>query len=217
MVDVIRGYDPKDSVTVTQLGYASPTPLYAFSHAPSLRGKRLGIVREFMPKHPPSTMPGPPPQVDPRLQRREVIPILRSAGAELVEIYVNARDVANGWQVDDLGIPNFSNPGRGGRDGPGRLEPAFANPSTQPAPSLTTGLTRANTCCTAGLRPTTVPALFSPGTDIIKQSVAMFYGGHGLPRRHQPAQARPRCPKPAPSSRGDPTAWIRCSAAAAAP
>ena len=42
VLDVVRGYDPKDSITVTQVGYASPAPLYAFSRAPSLRGNTRG-------------------------------------------------------------------------------------------------------------------------------------------------------------------------------
>jgi hypothetical protein len=52
------------------------------------------------------------------------------------------------------------------------LDPAFANPSTLPSPSTTTGLLP-NT-----LRQVfdPVPALFPPGTDVIWKSVEMFFG-----------------------------------------
>ena len=111
-----------------------------------------------------------------RVFNEEVVPILRSAGAEVLES-INARDVANGWQVDDPNIPNFSIQDVVAEMVP-TLEPAFANPSTVSTPSLTTGLLP-NTL--RQVFDPTVPALFSPGTDIIKQSVAMFYGDTPFP------------------------------------
>lgn len=170
VLDVIRGYDPKDSVTVTQVGYASPAPLYAFSHAPSLRGKRLGIVREFMP----AITINDTESI--RLFNEEIIPILRSGGAELFES-INPRDVAKGWQVDDPEIPNFSVQDVVAEMVP-TLEPAFANPSPLTTPSLTTGL-MPNTL--RQVFDANVPALFPSGTDIIRQSVGMFYGDTTFP------------------------------------
>jgi Asp-tRNA(Asn)/Glu-tRNA(Gln) amidotransferase A subunit family amidase len=170
VVDVIRGYDPKDSITVSQVGYASPAPLYTYSHAPTLRGKRLGIVREFMP----GITVNDAESI--RVFNEEVIPILRNAGADLVES-INPRDVANGWQVDDPSIPNFSIQDVVAEMVP-TLEPAFANPATVATPSLTDGLLP-NTL--RQVFDPAVPALFSPGTDIIKQSVAMFYGDTPFP------------------------------------
>jgi amidase len=58
------------------------------------------------------------------------------------------------------------------------LEPAFANPSPLPTPSITTGL-MPNTL--RQVFDSNVPALFSSGTDIIQQSVAMFFGDTPFP------------------------------------
>ena len=49
VMDVIRGYDPKDPITATQVGYTPEASLAQFARGETLLGKRLGIVREFMP------------------------------------------------------------------------------------------------------------------------------------------------------------------------
>jgi Asp-tRNA(Asn)/Glu-tRNA(Gln) amidotransferase A subunit family amidase len=170
ILDVIRGYDPKDPITVTQIGNTPTVPLHTFTRDATLRGKRLGIVREFMPNitvNDTETI---------RVFNEEVIPILRAAGAELVES-INPRDIANGWAVDDPSIPNMSIQNIVSEMIP-TLEPAFANSSPLPTPSVTDGL-MPNTL--RQVFDPNVPALFPSGTDIIKESIAMFYGTAPFP------------------------------------
>jgi amidase len=164
VLDVIRGYDVKDPITATQIGYTPEVPLYNYAHATSLRGKRLGIVREFMPNITINDTESI------RVFNEEVIPTLKAAGADLVES-INPRDIANGWAVDDPAIPNISIQDIVAEMIP-TLEPAFANPSTVASPSTTSGL------LPSVLRQVfdpNVPALFSSGTDIIQKSVEIFF------------------------------------------
>jgi Asp-tRNA(Asn)/Glu-tRNA(Gln) amidotransferase A subunit family amidase len=164
VLEVIRGYDPKDPITATQVGYTPEASLATFARATTLRGKRLGIIREFMPQITVNDADSI------RVFNEEVIPTLRGAGATLLES-LNARDLAKGWAVDDPTIPNMDIQKIVAEMLP-TLEPAFANPSTVPVPSPTTGLLPSN------LREifAPVPALFPDGTDVIWKSVEMVFG-----------------------------------------
>jgi amidase len=164
VLDVIRGYDPKDAITATQIGYMPEVSLDNFADATSLKGKRLGIVREFMPKITVNDADSI------RVFNEEVIPTLKAAGADLVES-INPRDIANGWAVDDPAIPNMSIQDIVAEMVP-TLEPSFANPSNLPTPSTTTGLLPNALRTVFG---GDVPALFPAGTDVIAKSVEMFY------------------------------------------
>jgi len=164
VLDVIRGYDPKDPVTAMQVGYTPGVSLALFAQARDLKGKRLGIVREFMPNMTANDAESI------RVFNQEVIPTLRAAGAELVES-INARDIANGWAVDDPGIPNMDIQSILAEMIP-TLEPAFANASTVNPPSITTGLLP-NTL--RQVFDAAVPPLFPAGTDIIKGSIDIFF------------------------------------------
>ncbi len=164
VLDVIRGYDPKDPITATQVGYTPDVSLDNFAHATSLKGKRIGIVREFMPKITANDAESI------RVFNEEVIPTLKAAGADLVES-INPRDITNGWAVDDPTIPNMSIQDILADMIP-TLEPSFANPSSVPAPSTTTGL------LPNALRQvfdSNVPALYPSGTDVIQKSVEMAF------------------------------------------
>ena len=77
ILDVIRGYDAKDPITATQVGYTPEAPLYEFAQEKSLAGKRIGIIREFMPRITVNDADSI------RVFNEEVIPTLRAAGAEL--------------------------------------------------------------------------------------------------------------------------------------
>ena len=79
-----------------------------------------------------------------------------------------------------------------------------------PTPSLTDGLLP-NTL--RQVFDPAVPALFSPGTDVIKQSVAMFYGDTPFP---DVINLRKLGLGPAGTlNEGRSTAWTRCSGVAA--
>jgi amidase len=164
VLDVIRGYDPNDPITATQIGYTPDVSLATFAREKTLKGKRLGIIREFMPNITVNDTESI------RVFNEEVIPTLIAAGAELVES-INPRDIANGWAVDDPNIPNMSIQDVVAEMIP-TLEPGFANPSTVPSPSTTTGLLPNNLREVFG----PVAALFPDGTDIIQKSVEMFFG-----------------------------------------
>ncbi len=171
VVDAIRGYDPRDSITATQIGLASPAPLGDFAHAGSLAGKRIGIVREFAAGITVND------RESIRVFNDEVIPTLRAAGAELFES-INPRDIANGWATDDPAIPNFSIQDVVAELVP-TLEPSFANASALDPPSTTTGLLPSN--LRQVLATTPVPSLFAPGVDVIAQSLDLFFGAAPFP------------------------------------
>jgi Asp-tRNA(Asn)/Glu-tRNA(Gln) amidotransferase A subunit family amidase len=164
VLDAIRGYDAKDPITATQVGYTPDVPLYQYAQERTLVGKRLGIIREFMPNITVNDADSI------RVFNEEVIPTLRAAGAVLLES-INPRDIALGWSSDDPNIPNFSIQNVVAEMIP-TLEPAFANPSTLPAPNTTTAL------LPNGLRQVLAPVteLFPVGTDLVQKSVEMFYG-----------------------------------------
>ena len=164
VLDVIRGYDPEDPITATQVGFTPAAPLASFTGSKTLTGKRLGIVREFMPNitvNDADTI---------RVFNEQVIPTLRAAGAQLVES-INPRDVANGWSSDDPTIPNMDIQSIVAEMIP-TLFPSFANASTLPSPSTTTGL-MPNTLREVFSQ---VPSLFPAGTDVIQKSVEMVLG-----------------------------------------
>jgi len=170
VLDVIRGYDRKDPITATQIGYTPDVSFDNYAHATSLKGKRIGIVREFMPNMTINDTESI------RVFNEEVIPTLKAAGADLVES-INPRDIANGWSSDDPTIPNMSIQDIVAEMIP-TLEPSFANPNTVPSPNTTTGLLPST------LRQVfdpTVPALFPAGTDIIQKSIEMFYDPKKFP------------------------------------
>jgi Asp-tRNA(Asn)/Glu-tRNA(Gln) amidotransferase A subunit family amidase len=164
VLEAMRGYDPQDPITATQVGYTPDAPLDSFARRRSLVGKRLGILREFMPNITVNDTDSI------RVFNEEVIPTLRAAGAELVES-INARDIAKGWSIDDPAIPNMNIQAIVAEMIP-TLEPSFMNASTVPMPSVTEGMLPDT------LRQvlTPVPALFPAGTDTIQKSVEMFFG-----------------------------------------
>jgi Asp-tRNA(Asn)/Glu-tRNA(Gln) amidotransferase A subunit family amidase len=169
VLDAIKGYDALDPVTATQVGMLKSEPLATHAYQKSMAGKRLGIVREFMP----SITVNDAESV--RVFNEEVIPTLRKAGAELVES-INARDIAKGWSVDDPNIPNIDIQSIVAQMVP-LWEPSFANASTLPMPSPSAALLPNN------LRPTLapLPALFPDGTDLIQKSVEMYVGSTPFP------------------------------------
>jgi amidase len=164
VLDVMRGYDARDPITATQVGYTSDAPLPIFAREKTLAGKRLGIIREFMPNITVNDTDSI------RVFNEQVIPTLLAAGAELVES-INDRDIVKGWAVDDPTIPNMRIQPIVAEMLP-TLEPAFANASNVPMPSITEGMLPDT--LRQILAP--VPALFPAGTDVIQKSVEMFYG-----------------------------------------
>jgi Asp-tRNA(Asn)/Glu-tRNA(Gln) amidotransferase A subunit family amidase len=48
ILTVIAGYDPKDELTAFSVGRTPDQPYESFTHATSLKGLRIGIVREYM-------------------------------------------------------------------------------------------------------------------------------------------------------------------------
>jgi Asp-tRNA(Asn)/Glu-tRNA(Gln) amidotransferase A subunit family amidase len=164
MLEAMRGYDPRDPITATQVGYTPSAPLDSFARERTLAGKRLAIVREFMPNITVNDADSI------RVFNEQVIPTLRAAGADLVES-ISARDIAKGWSVDDPEIPNIDIQRIVAEMIPS-LEPSFANASAVDPPSLTQGLLP-NTL-RQPLAP--VPALFPAGTDVIQKSVEMAIG-----------------------------------------
>lgn len=161
VLDAMRGYDPRDPITATQVGYTSEEPLARRARARNLTGKRLGIVREFMPNITVNDSDSI------RVFNEQVIPTLRAAGAELVES-INPRDIAKGWSSDDPEIPNIDIQRIVAEMIPS-LEPSFTNASSVDMPTTSEGLLP-NT-----LRQplTPVRALFPAGTDVIRKTVEM--------------------------------------------
>src|SRR5687768_1194751 len=50
VLDVIAGYDPKDELTVFSVGRVPTQPYHSFARERSLKGIRIGVVREYMDK-----------------------------------------------------------------------------------------------------------------------------------------------------------------------
>jgi Asp-tRNA(Asn)/Glu-tRNA(Gln) amidotransferase A subunit family amidase len=50
ILDVIAGYDPKDELTAFNVGRMPNKPYASFAHETSLKGIRIGVVREYMNK-----------------------------------------------------------------------------------------------------------------------------------------------------------------------
>ncbi len=48
ILTVIAGYDPKDELTAFNVGHLPSEPYESFTHATSLKGVRIGVVREYM-------------------------------------------------------------------------------------------------------------------------------------------------------------------------
>ena len=169
VLDAIKGYDAADPITATQVGMIGEEPLAKHAYAKSMAGKRLGIVREFMPRLTVND------EDSIRVFNEEVIPTLRKAGAELVESF-NARDIEKGWSVDDPSIPNIDLQSIVAQMIPA-WEPSFANASTLPIPNTTTALLPNNLRTTLGA----APALFPEGTDMIRKSVEIAVGSTPFP------------------------------------
>jgi amidase len=50
VLDVIAGYDPKDELTAFTIGRMPPKPYASYTNEKSLKGLRIGVVREYMDK-----------------------------------------------------------------------------------------------------------------------------------------------------------------------
>ena len=50
VLDVIAGYDPRDELTAFSIGRTPKQPYASFAHEKSLKGLRIGVVREYMNK-----------------------------------------------------------------------------------------------------------------------------------------------------------------------
>jgi Asp-tRNA(Asn)/Glu-tRNA(Gln) amidotransferase A subunit family amidase len=50
ILDVIAGYDPRDELTAFSIGRTPKLPYASFAHEKSLKGLRIGVVREYMNK-----------------------------------------------------------------------------------------------------------------------------------------------------------------------
>lgn len=48
VLSVIAGYDPADEMTAFSIGRTPSEPYESFTHAPNLKGLRIGVVREYM-------------------------------------------------------------------------------------------------------------------------------------------------------------------------
>jgi len=48
ILNVIAGYDPKDELTAFSVGHLPAQPYQSFTHAATLKGMRIGILREYM-------------------------------------------------------------------------------------------------------------------------------------------------------------------------
>ncbi len=48
ILTVIAGYDPKDELTAFSVGHLPAQPYQSFTHATTLKGMRIGILREYM-------------------------------------------------------------------------------------------------------------------------------------------------------------------------
>lgn len=164
VIEATRGYDGEDPITATQVGFTPSKPYDRFAYAKSLAGRRVAIIREFMPAITVNDLDSI------RVFNEEVIPTLRRTGVEIFES-VNARDIARGWATDDPSIPNIDIQKIVAELVP-TLEPAFASPSAVAAPSTTTGLLPSNLRAVFGA----VAALFPTGTDVIQKSVEMATG-----------------------------------------
>ena len=80
ILTVIAGYDPKDEMTAFGVGHLPKEPYESFTHAKSLKGVRIGVVREYMDK---SVYPKSAYQSIDLIE--SAIEGLRKAGATIVE------------------------------------------------------------------------------------------------------------------------------------
>lgn len=100
LLDVLVGYDPKDPITAVAVGKPPAGGYAKYARERSLRGKRIGVISEFMVAFTPADR-------DSVRVARAAVAELRAAGAEVFES-VNARDVKTFGAVDDPAIPNLS-------------------------------------------------------------------------------------------------------------
>ena len=161
---------PDDPITATQVGYTPTVPLDTFAHPKSLAGRRIAIIREFMP----NITANDADTVN--VFNTEVIPILQATGAIVLES-VNARDIAKGWAVDDPAIPNIDIQSIVATMIP-ILEPSLFNANTSASAPLTPDLT-GGTLLPNSLRETILPIstpLYPAGTDLILKTVDAVTG-----------------------------------------
>lgn len=171
--EAIRGFDPKDPITATQVGYTPTAPLDSFAVPKPLANRRVAIIREFMPKitvNDADTV---------EKFNNEVIPILKATGVTVLES-LNKRDIQKGWAIDDPNIPNIDIQTIVAEMLP-TLEPSMFNANAAGTPGAPPGApTYLMTDLLGGvLVPTTVRDVLSPlttplfpaGTDLIGKSV----------------------------------------------
>jgi len=81
VLSVIAGYDPKDELTAFSVGRTPDQPYETFTHERSLKGLRIGVVREYMD---PAVFSGPLYAENIRLVEAAIADLKR-LGAEIVE------------------------------------------------------------------------------------------------------------------------------------
>ena len=170
VLEAVRGYDTRDPITATQVGYTpTRTPRHLCpSQEPRWPANR--IIREFMP----NITANDADTVN--AFNTEVIPILQATGAVVLES-VNARDIAKGWAVDDPAIPNIDIQSIVATMIP-ILEPSLFNANTSASAPLTPDLT-GGTLLPNSLRETITPistSLYPAGTDLILKTVDAVTG-----------------------------------------
>jgi Asp-tRNA(Asn)/Glu-tRNA(Gln) amidotransferase A subunit family amidase len=98
--DAVAGYDPGDPITALSVGNIPPEGYAAHATRKDLRGKRIGVIREFMTRF--SVV-----DEDGIRVANEAIAAMRFAGAKIVES-VNPRDCALFGECGDPSIPDMT-------------------------------------------------------------------------------------------------------------
>lgn len=100
VLEVIAGYDPSDPITALSVGNVPPEGYAAHATKKTLKGKRIGIIREFMTRF---------SVVDDEgiALVNTAIADMRAAGAQMFESF-NARDCALFGDCGDPAIPDMS-------------------------------------------------------------------------------------------------------------
>ncbi len=106
VLDVLKGYDPRDPITAAQVGETPSDSYVEFAKGRRLTGKRIGIIREFMVDFA-SLYGGTPIDTDSVAVMNQAIADLQAAGAEVVES-INTRDCALFGACGDPSIPDMS-------------------------------------------------------------------------------------------------------------
>lgn len=106
VLDVLKGYDPRDPITAAQVGQTPAGSYVDFAKGARLTGKRIGIIREFMVDFA-SLYGGTPIDTNSIAVMNQAIADLKAAGADVVES-VNTRDCALFGACGDPNIPDMS-------------------------------------------------------------------------------------------------------------